>query len=913
MRREKREPPRDAPRLLAESPITPFTTESEEMMKRINWTTSLREWVAMAGMSVFVATGAAGLLSPIAVIAAEDTAKGAATVEEAPKAIDLRTLTLPEGATVGYGRLLGSVNYDTSADMKKAFQIQQQQLTKLGWKELPGAMNQPEYSMAYFQKNGFVLSLMSYASSNPDKPGSQVHLNNLGNVPLNKLPTVKGAKPLTVNEAVAGYTTTLKPADAAEATRKLLVESGWEPYGTASNPPDSEVMTFKRNAIRLIAFVGANPTQKNQVMISYSTSLLSADLPAIGNPKEVEYDDAQKTLRFLTTESFDAVAKSYQQRLTKSGWTPKTNELQKSKYADDRPLGELAFGNGAKDSLLLQLTEQDGKTQVRLSLKTAADIAALQAELKAAQEKLAAEEKARKDEEAAAAKPGRKVAAAKKPAAKSDDDGFPDVDALIKGAVGDALKEAGLDGKKSSKGNKNNAAGKDAVSVPIPAGAKKVTQTSDNVLQIKWPGGKGQASAEALRDQLLAAGWEAADGDSIDKTSGNVTFTKDGKQMNLTFVDAGIGDVNMMLIGVGVKLTEGKADPDAKIPVASTKPKSKPADEPSDDDAPKTTKKKSNNKKSKSADNKPVVNLPKRAEKPSRGIAKLDKLPTEVKLVAQDKPVELPHVIAYEIVDGDRWVTRILATQTPIKQSMLIDLLKSNEPDHNLTSMSPRLMVALDDQDQLINMNYAGNDSLGSGRKVTGEAIVEEGRARGHFKANEESEFFGKTIIGEITFDVPVITRDSQPIKQLTNAKKLETSGKLVVNNQSMKLSHFISYQVKLGDEVRTAILFSEKPINVAKLKESLAKDGSDSGVIDFASHVKVMIDKEDRLAFLNLYTDGASINQNTDLVGEVIVEDLRARGTVKLGKNVEFFGKVINFDMTFDLEVLPLPTTAKE
>jgi hypothetical protein len=871
-------------------------------MRRLTWPISMRTTLLATGLTLGAASlgEVSGLQS--AVFAAEDNT--AATVEEATKVLDLRTLPLPDGAVPIIERQLGSASYETKADLKKAFQFQQQQLTKLGWKELPGAMNQPAYVTANFQKSGFIVSVMSYANADPAKQGTaQVFLNNFGNVRLSKLPAVKGAKSLSVNDAGTSYTTTLKPAEAAEATRKLLVEAGWEPYGATSNPPDSEVLTFKRNAVRLIAFVGVAPAQGNQTMISYSTSLMAADLPALPNAKDVEFDEMQKTLRFLTSDSFDDVAKSYKQRLTKAGWTPKTNELQKSKFGDDRTLGELAFQNGAKDSLLLQLTEQDGKTQVRLKLQTAADIAALQAALKAAQEKLAAEEKAQKEAAAVAeSKSAPKSSTAKKPTAKPDD-GLPDVDSLIKDAVGDALKEAGLGGKKSAKETKANA-DKDAVSVPIPEGAKKVTQTSGNVLQIKWPAGRGKASAEALRDQLLAAGWEANDGDKLEKTSGNVSFLKDGKQLNLTYVDAGVGEVTMMVIGIGVKLTEGQADPNAKVAAKPEKTSDTTDSKPS-----KATAK----KKPRSADGEDAPAAgPARPEKPKRGIAKLDKLPTEAKLVADGENISLTNVVAYETISDDRWVTKIVATATPIKPATLIGLLKKGS-DRELEplSQSPRLVVELDDQDKPKGMNYAGNGSIGSAGSsgMTGEAIVEDGRARGTFKAKKESEFFGKKIIGEISFDVPVLTRDSQPAKQLANAKKLETSGNLVINDKTTKLANFVAYQVKWNDEVRTTILFSEKPINLAKLKASLAKDGTDDGFFDFASQVKVTIDKDDRPSFLNLYADGASINQNTGLVGDVIVEDGRARGTVKLDKAVDFAGKTINFDLTFDVDVLPLAT----
>lgn len=885
-------------------------------MRRLPWTKTLRTTLLVAGFSLATSAVLGSSMLQSTLVAAEDSAKEAATVEDAAKVLDLSTLPLAEGAKVPFGRHLGLVTYEVDGDLKSAFQFHQKQLTKLGWKELPGTTSQAEYISAAFQKSGFIVSVGSYAGSDPTKPKSAtVSLSNLGNVRLSKLPAVKGAKQVFANDVTATYSTTLKPADAATATRKLLMDAGWEPYGTASNPPDSEVMTFKRNAVRLIAFVGVSPVQKDQVMISYNSTLMAADIPAPTNAKEVAFDDAQKTLQFQSTESFDDVAKFYQQRLAKMGWTPTSKELSKTKYGDDRPLGELGFKNTSKDSLALRLTEEDGKTQVRLTLRTAADIAALQKELKAAEEKFAAEDKARKEAAEAEAKATASTKpAAKKGAAKSDD-GIPDVDALVKDAIGDALKEAGLGGKKPAKGAaKANAGDKDAVSVPIPEGAKKVTQTSGNVLQIKWPANKGKPSAEALRDQLLAAGWEVEDDSKIEKNSGNVTFTKDGKTLTMSFVDTGLTDVNMMLIGIGLKLSEGKADPDAKVPTASATPKSKPKSDPSDDDPIKALKKKAGRKPSKSdGDDKPAVSLPPRVEKPIRGIAKLDKLPTEVKLVADGKPVSLPHVIAYEIVDNGRWVTRVLATETPIKQSSLIDLLRKGGPDDELRSKSPRVLVELDDQDKLDNMSYAGNGSLGSGRDVTGEAIVEAGRARGTFKANKESEFFGKKIIGEITFDVPVLTRDSQPEKRLANAKKLETSGNLVVNNKTMKLANFVAYQAKWNDEVRTTILFSEKPINVAKLKASLAKNGNDDGNFDFASQVKVTIDKDDNPAFLNLYADGASINQNTGLVGDVIVEDGRARGTVKLDKAIDFAGKSINFDLTFDVEVLMLPKPTKE
>ncbi len=876
-------------------------------MRRLTGTISLRTTLLVAGVSLVAGAAIDPSILRSAVVAAEDSAKEAATVEEAAKVLDLRTLPLPEGAVVTLGRHIGTVSYEVPADFKKAFQFQQQQLAKLGWKELPGSVNQATYSSATFQKSGFVVSVMCYPKSDPDKKGmSDVFVYNYGNVPMSKIPAVKGAKAQTVTAAIASYTTTLKSTEAVAATRKLLVDAGWEPYGSTKLPPDSEILVFKRNAIRLSAHVGVAPG--NQAQFTYSLSLMAADIPAPPDADNVNLNDLDKTLKFETAADFDAVAKFYRQRLAKQGWSSKSEELFKRDNDSGQPVESLFFLNAAKDRMTLDLEKHAGQTHATIAHVTAAEFAESEKRQRTAVEKLVAEKKAREEAE--------KKSTAPKGSPKKTDDGLPDVNSLVNDALKDALKNGGLGAGKTAKDGKAKAVAKDAVSVPIPEGAKKVTQTSDNVLQIKWPANKGKASAEALRDQLLAAGWEAEDGDKIEKNSGNVTFTKDGKTLTLSFVDTGFADVNMMLIGIGVKLTEGKADPDAKAPTASAKPKSKPKTDSSDDDPIKALKKKLGSKPSKSDDDdKPAVKLPPRAEKPIRDIAKLDKLPNEVKLVADGKTVALPHIIAYEIVADDRWVTRILATKAPIKQSSLIGLLQKNGADDELRSMTPRVLVELDEQDKPIGMSYAGNGSLGSasGSGMTGEAIVEEGRVRGTFKAKKESEFFGKKIIGEISFDLPVLTRDSQPAKQLANAKKLETSGNLVVNNNSKKLANFVAYQVKSSSEVETVIFFSEKPINLAKLKAALAKEGTDSDYIDFSTQVKVTINKNDKPAFLNLYADGASINQNTGLLGDVIVEDGRARGTVKLDKAIEFAGKNINFDLTFDVEVLMLPTTAKE
>lgn len=460
--------------------------------------------------------------------AAEDTAKGAATAEEAVKVLDLRTLVLPAGALVESVRQVGTVTYYIKADPKPALQTQQQKFLKLGWKELPGTSAEATYGSALFQKSNFVVSLTTSEGGRPDKPGhSLVSITNFGNIRPAKLPVLKGAKSQYLSESTAMYLTDVKVPDAVAATRKALQDGGWEPYGEASNLPDNVMLTFKRNAIQLMAFVGVAPAQAGKTSITYSTTQLSVDLPAPANAEELQFVDMQKTLRYLSDDEFDVIAKFYLEKLKPHGWKPTTENLVTAKDKFNRPTGMLVFRNAAKDIVTLDLQHRSDKRGVEVTHLTAAEFAEAEKKAKEAAEKQVAEtEKA-----AAAAK------AAKKP------------------SIDDEITAA-LKGSKSGKG-------KDAVRVILPEKAKKVTQTGNNVLQVQLTAGTAKATVEQVRDQLVADKWkvEGDDDDELDDNAGNLMLTRGAQRVTLTYTDTGVTDATLMLIGIGVNLEPGKADP----------------------------------------------------------------------------------------------------------------------------------------------------------------------------------------------------------------------------------------------------------------------------------------------------------------------------------------------------------------
>ena len=471
---------------------------------------------------------ALGFCSTVNLLAA-DPVPEAATVEQAIKVLDLRTMELPlVTAKPSETRQVGSLTYEMIGNPKDAFDLQQKQLLKLGWKELPGTVTELVYGSGMFQKANFVLAVLTSSV----KPGmSQVSITNLGNVPLTKLPLIKGTKPLFANEATAMYVSELKPAEAAAATRKLFLDAGWDPYGTAGDGMTNLMQTFKRNAVQVTANANVAPAQDGKTVIAYSSLLLSADIPAPATAENVHYVDMLKTLRFSTTDSHADIAKFYQQALVKRGWKPTTVDLVTATDRFQRATGMQIFRNEAKEMMSLDLQTQPDKNLVMVKHLTAAELADIETKAREAEEKLVAEKEAKKTG---------------KPMPKAEADDF------------DAQLKKELAKTPLAKGGK--------VAIPLPTNVKKVDQTGDNVLQIKLPAGKGKGAAEFIRDQLAAADWKLDADADLDDTSGNFTFKKGTQQITMTFVDTGVTDVTLMVIGIGAKLEPAKVEPTAKPP-----------------------------------------------------------------------------------------------------------------------------------------------------------------------------------------------------------------------------------------------------------------------------------------------------------------------------------------------------------
>jgi hypothetical protein len=819
--------------------------------------------------------------------AQEAVTSKAATVEAAAKVLDLRTLGTPEGAELQGEQHVGAMSYGTSADPTAAYKFQKQQLTKLGWKELPGAMTEAAYASGMFSKDGYSLSVSTSASGQPEKERTTfVYIMNFGNVAVKSLPVIKGATTTFVNEATGIYSVDLKVQDAADKTLKLLLDAGWQPYGYNDVSDELKQFQVKRNAIQIGVMVNLAPAQGNNTAVMYSTSLLAVDIPAPGNAEQLNFTGQQKTLRFESPEDFAAVVGFYEKTLPAQGWKPSGEKMVLGEDDFGRPVGTRVFTNAVGDVIDVTLEKSEDKTSAVVKHLSRQEIQAAKKKLAEDQKKLLAENAAAKDEEM-----------------KESDDSEPDADALANALIAEAL---GGKGKKSSGKKKSAAKASDAVQIKVPEGTK-VNKTSDNVLQIKVGAGKGLKTAEFIQGHMAADGWEV-EGDDLEKDSGNLDFKKDDQSITLTYVDTGFTDVMMMMIGIGTPLDSSEAEApakanDSKTPAKKSGDKPKRATEESNEEDMEEEMKKEDDEDSEK------VEEPERVERPKQGISKMPKLPNIGSARMGEKSYELNQVIAYEHISQGEWRTKIVVSAKPVKQEKLMALLNKTGNDEDMEFPEPNIRLEIGADGAVAGISYQLDGVSGGGNSGTiGDVLVEDNRARGTLELEEEGEFFERTYIWKISFDTDVLTKTSKTAKVAQNLPKLENGGELTLGKGQWKLAHVVAYEAKMFDEVVTKVFISQKPINMAKLKASLAKDGTDDGVFETQPQVVLQIDDNDSVKQAAIWSDNASISSNADLEGDATVADGRVRGTAKLSEPGEFFGKKYDFHVSFDVEVMPLP-----
>jgi hypothetical protein len=308
-------------------------------------------------------------------VSVDETPREPATVAEAARLLDLRTLPLLDGAKVpGLRTKVGTLNYDVKAALEDAFAFHHQQLSELGWQELPDSRLDGPNPRAVFTQTEFVVGMSAYEIGyDPKKKGFvSVSFRNYGNVLGRSLPVPDDVEILSADDTQVTYTTAASAKQTRKQCDRLLLDLGWEPYGFAG---DSRY--FKKNAILVSARVATFDNQPGKTFLVYNTELLSADIPMPTDYDDPRYDDMLKRVMFdCPTEEIEKVTTFYSAELAERGWKPTSEPVQMDRKT------VVIYRNEPGDMIELEFQHSLKGCRVSVKQSTALEVAELERQVK---------------------------------------------------------------------------------------------------------------------------------------------------------------------------------------------------------------------------------------------------------------------------------------------------------------------------------------------------------------------------------------------------------------------------------------------------------------------------------------------------------------------------------------------------
>lgn len=140
-----------------------------------------------------------------------------------------------------------------------------------------------------------------------------------------RLPRLPGAKTIYAGPTSTIVTTADSIERAAEATAKLLAAAGWQaytdPFSARAVNPAQRIMTFKKGAQAISAFVAPAPAQANATSVSYTAIPLAADLPFPPDAVDVEYVPERPLLRSTTGTAVAPALEFFRKELAARGYS----------------------------------------------------------------------------------------------------------------------------------------------------------------------------------------------------------------------------------------------------------------------------------------------------------------------------------------------------------------------------------------------------------------------------------------------------------------------------------------------------------------------------------------------------------------------------------------------------------------
>ncbi len=289
-----------------------------------------------------------------------------ATPAEAAQVLDQRALPLLGGdAAQEVSRTLAQLSYETKAGVKMAFDHHQQALQAAKWVELDGTQVTDDYASAVFTNGPYRLSLSVTPSYDPSKKGVvNIRVIQHGNIDTSALPVPAGAKPFYKTNVDTAYLAEGAVEDTRAQVRALLLQAGWEPYGSAGDVED-----FKQNAVKLSARVAEAPAQAGKTLINYATVLMSADLPTPADALRMQYSETPTQISVDLKGSLADAAATYRKALGERGWKPTTEQPIQERFEQF-----WIFRNPSKDYIEIKLRDVDGIARLLIRYRTNAEL-----------------------------------------------------------------------------------------------------------------------------------------------------------------------------------------------------------------------------------------------------------------------------------------------------------------------------------------------------------------------------------------------------------------------------------------------------------------------------------------------------------------------------------------------------------
>jgi hypothetical protein len=140
-----------------------------------------------------------------------------------------------------------------------------------------------------------------------------------------------------------------------------------------------------------------------------------------------------------------------------------------------------------------------------------------------------------------------------------------------------------------------------------------------------------------------------------------------------------------------------------------------------------------------------------------------------------------------------------------------------------------------------------------------------------------------------------------------TEAPKAKNKGTLTLEGKTYQLTSALAYQQTVFKKQEITVILSEKPLDLAKLKQSLQKNGNDDDFFPTQTHVKLSLDDAGELLQLSVHAGGANIIRSGDrnIQTNVMIQNGTAKGTAGTKKADTVRDMPFAFEFTFDVSVI--------